>query len=217
LGNSGSILDAVRLSRDLDEDLWRQMVGKHGKLDVMHAGGLDAPPPTDTDSLLRILTLARVQYEVVIADLGSSMDPFSVELLRESRRIFLVTTPELAPVHLAQIRMQSFRALGFDDRVSLVLNRKDRWPGHLAPSVVAEAVKLPLAFCIGNDYKACSTAALEGDPVPSRSDIGRSILNLAHSLTGDAPEQPVPASHGHKFLEFFHMPYADESTTTWRG
>jgi pilus assembly protein CpaE len=217
LGDSASILDALNHAADLDEDLWRQMVGKHDHLDVLHAGGLNAPAPADPSGLHQLLALARAQYEVIIADLGSSLDSFSVEVLRESRRIFLVTTPELAPVHLAQARVQSFRGLGIEDRVSLVLNRRDRWPGHFTSAVVADAVGLPLAFCIGNDYKTCSDALMEGDPLPSASEIGRSILNLAHSLTADTPGQPIPATHGRKFLEFFHISRADQPAASWRA
>ena len=79
------------------------MVGHWGRLEVLHAGRLDPPQEMDLEGLQRVLTAARAQYEVICADLASSMDLFSVALMRESRRIFLVTTPEVVPLYLAAV------------------------------------------------------------------------------------------------------------------
>ena len=57
LSNSSSILDALHHSASLDEDLWRQMVGKHDNLDVLHAGGLNPPSSVDPADLQRVLAL----------------------------------------------------------------------------------------------------------------------------------------------------------------
>jgi pilus assembly protein CpaE len=218
LGTSASIVDALGHAQNLDEDLWRQMVGKWDKLDVLHAGSLNPPANIDSDSIQHVLSLARAEYEVICADLGSSLDAFSIEILRESRRILLVTTPELLPVYVARARFQSFKDLGLEDRVSLVLNRKDKWRGHLEAPVVAEAVGAPVAYVIGNDYTTCSDAILKGNPVSGRSDIAQGILNLAHSLTVHRSGPAAPPVHGHhKYLEFFHIPASSDPTTIWRG
>jgi Flp pilus assembly CpaE family ATPase len=141
----------------------------------------------------------------------------SLELMHESQRIFLVTTPEVAPVYLAKARVRSLKEQGLADRVSLVLNRKDHWRGHLAPDAVAEAVGIPVAYCIGNDYGTISEAILNGSSVPGASDIGRSIVNLAQSLRADLQKKTIPAVHERKFLEFFHVSQAEDPTTVWHG
>ncbi|HEY4364408.1 MAG TPA: hypothetical protein VGN17_25810 [Bryobacteraceae bacterium] len=218
LGNSASILDAVGHADNLDEDLWHQMVGRWGKLEVLHAGNLVSPPQVHASSLQQVLSMARAQYEVICADLASNLDEFSLQLMRESKRIFLVTTPEVAPVHLAQARLKSLDDLGLADRVSLVLNRKDGWRGHLDAAAVAEAVGIPVACCIGNDYRAVSDATLRGASVAVASDVGQSILNLANSLKTDPSQKAVPTSHARKFLEFFHVPSeVEDPATVWRG
>ena len=218
LGNSASVLDALGHAENLDEDLWHQIVGKSDHLEVLHAGNLVSPPPVHAASLQRVLSMARAQYEVICADLASNLDEFSIELMRESKRIFLITTPEVAPVHLAQARVRSLESLGLADRVSLVLNRKDAWRGHLDAVAVSEAAGMPVAFCIGNDYKTCSEATLRGSSVPGASDIGHSILNLANSLKADPSQKTATAGRGRKFLEFFHVPNdVEDPTTVWRG
>ena len=126
LGPTASVVDALTHAENLDEDLWFQMVGKWDKLEVLHAGELNTPPGMEVPGLERVLSMARAQYEVICADLGSHFDPLSMALLRDSRRIFLVTTPEVAPLHLARVRMRRLTELGLNDRVSLLLNRKVR-------------------------------------------------------------------------------------------
>jgi len=182
----------------------------------LHAGNLIAPPRINATSLQRVLSIARAQYQVICADLGSVLDEFSIELLRESQRIFLVTTPEVPSVHLAQARARSLSDLGLEDRINLVLNRKDHWRGHLDAGIIAEAVGLPVAFSIGNDYATCSKAIIDGAAIPGASDIGRGILELAHSLRTDLPNA-IPRGYGRKFLEFFHVSHVEDPTTVWRG
>ncbi|HXP83665.1 MAG TPA: hypothetical protein VN841_03040 [Bryobacteraceae bacterium] len=215
LGHSASMLDALGHAENLDPDLWHQMVGKCGKLEVLHAGGLMPPPPLDPASLQKVLAVARALYEVVVADLGSNLDALSIELMRESRRIFLVTTPEVAAVHLAQVRVNSLTDLGLVDRVSLVLNRKDTCKGQLNSAEVSEATGMPVAYSIGNDYQTCSDATLRGAPVARESDIGQDILHLANSLRAD-PSQALPPPPRRRFLEFFKVARGSDPTVVWR-
>ena len=102
LGSTASLVDALAHADALDEDLWRQMVARWDKLDVLHAGELDTRPGLDVPGIGRVLSMARAQYEVTCADLGSHFDPLSVAMLRESRRIFLVTTADIS-VHGPQV------------------------------------------------------------------------------------------------------------------
>jgi len=216
VSNSASLLDAIVHAKNLDANLWEHMMGKYGKLDVLHGGSLVAPPAIDPADLQQVLAFARARYEVICADLASAVDQWSIHLMRESRRIFLVTSPEVASVHLAQARVKSFRELGLLDRVNLVVNRKDYRRGHLDDNVIAEAVGIPVAFYIGNDYDACSNALLKGAPVPSASDVGRSIMNLARSMRNDLAAPPAEPHHRHKFLEFFHVVQEEDPITVWR-
>jgi hypothetical protein len=86
----------------------------------------------------------------------------------------------------------------------------------LDDNVIAEAVGIPVAFYIGNDYDACSNALLKGAPVPSASDVGRSIMNLARSMRNDLAAPPAEPHHRHKFLEFFHVVQEEDPITVWR-
>jgi len=211
LGKSASLVDALMQSQNLDEGLWAQMVGKWGRLEVLHAGELEPPPQIDQGDLLRVLSLARAQYDVICADLASSFDPFSISLMRESRRIFLVTTPEVVPLHLAASRLSRLTDLGLRDRVSLLLNRKTR--SKLTDLDVAGAVGMPVTHCFANDYAGVQGAILVASPVSQKSDLGQEVLDLANSLVSRLkPKQTV---QHRKFLEFFHVPHTSDSELGW--
>jgi pilus assembly protein CpaE len=207
LGQSASVVDAVNHAGNLEEDLWHQMIGHWGKLEVLHAGRLDTPLDVDLEGLHKVLAAARAQYEVICADLASSMDPFSIALMKESRRIFLVTTPEVVPVYLAASRVRRLKELGLEDRVGLLLNRK--FSSKLTDEQVSEMVGIPVLYRFSNDYKAVQSSILNAAPVVQESDLGQSILNLAHTL---APHLEVPQPHPHrKFLEFFRIPHVNDT------
>jgi Flp pilus assembly CpaE family ATPase len=216
LGNSSSIVNAMEHADTLDEDLWSQMVGKWDGLDVLHAGEL-APPATLTAASLEVvLGFARAQYETICADLASSLDPFTVQIMREARRIFMITTPELVPLYLAADRLRHLKELGLADKVSLLLNRKN--PAHrgLSDHEAAQLVGIPIVYQFSNDYRGVQGAILGGAPISQHSSLGQSIMTLAHSL---APERSGghegPVRH-RRFLEFFHVPSARDHETTWR-
>lgn len=212
LSHSASVVDALTHAEDLDEDLWFQMVGKWGKLEVLHAGELDPPPSIEITGVERVLNMARAQYEVICADLASSLDSFSIAFMRESRKIFLVTTPEVIALHMAAARMRRLNDIGLGDRVSLLVNRKVK--SELTDAEVSKAVGLPVSYSFSNDYAVVRSSILEGSPVAHNSDLGQCVLNLAHSL---APHlSPERVKHHRKFLEFFHIPHGEPGDVVWK-
>ena len=216
LGTSSSIVNALEHADTLDEDMWSQIVGKWDSLDVLHAGEL-APPNTLTAASLEVvLGFARAQYDTICADLASSLDPFTVQIMREARRIFMVTTPELVPLYLAADRLKHLKDLGLADKVSLLLNRKN--PSHrgLSDHEASQLVGMPIAHQFSNDYPAVQGAILDGVPVSHRSSLGQSIMDLARSLAPAPSGHDAAQIHHRKFLEFFHVPSSRDHETVWK-
>jgi pilus assembly protein CpaE len=213
LGSTASLVDAVEHANKFDEDLLSQMVGKWEKLDVLHAGGLTPPSSFDLPSLQRVLATARSQYEVICADLASSLNPFSIDLMRESCRIFMVTTPEVVPLHLARERMRRLGELGLSDRVRLLLNRKPGGKSNMGDDEVAQLVGIPVSYSFPNDYRRVQSSILGASPVSHDSDLGESILALARSLATHPVSKEAPVRR--KFLEFFHVANVEDPDVVW--
>lgn len=215
LGNTSSVVDAIAQAERLDEDRWSQLVEKWDSLDVLHAGELNPPASVDLESLHVVLSVARTQYTVICADLASSLDRFSLELMRESRRIFVVTTPEVVPLHFAGNRIRSLARLGLSGNINLLVNRKPGRGMGLGDAEVARIVGLPVAFTFSNDYNGVEKAILRGSPVARSSDLGHGILNLARSLT---PHLKLKETSKHRrFLDFFPGWRAEEPDEVSRG
>jgi Flp pilus assembly CpaE family ATPase len=216
LGASSSIVNALEHADTLDEDMWSQMVGHWDGLEVLHAGEL-APPATLTSASLEVvLGFARGFYDTICADLASSLDPFTIQIMHEARRIFMVTTPELVPLYMAADRLKHLKDLGLADKVSLLLNRKN--PAHrgLSDNEASQLVGLPIAHRFSNDYPGVQDAILDGVPISHRSSLGQSIMTLARSLTPAISREDAPPAHHRKFLEFFHVPSTRDHETVWR-
>ena len=214
LGTGASIVNAMDQAASLDEDLWSQMVAKRDGLDILHAGELDPPTSLTASSLDRVLSLARSQYQTICADLASSLDPFSIQIMREARRILLVTTAEIVPLHMAASRLRHLNELGLADKVSLLLNRRNGLRFGLPDNEVVSLVGLPIAHRFSNDYPLVQSAILGGTSVSNRTSLGQSIMDLARSLAPNGTQRgPAPAHR--KFLEFFHVPSSRDHETMW--
>lgn len=211
LGPTASFLDVLGHADNLDEDLWKQMVGRYHKLDVLPSGEhITLPAALPQQNLMHVLAVARNLYDVICADLGGYADPISMGLLEESQRIFLVTTSELAPLHFAKVRVKQLTELGLKDRLSLILNRdRDHRKNLLTNAQVEDAVGIPVSFAFPNAYESVQRAILDGEPVPHETEMAKCIQTLTHfMLPEESGKNPSPV--GRKFLEFFRIPHVEE-------
>jgi Flp pilus assembly CpaE family ATPase len=90
-----NIGDAILKGADLDEEYWRRVVTRAGRIDLL----LSCKPAFSHEipgrSLSPILEFSRRIYSSVNVDLSSTLDELSVTAMREASRIFVVTTPDL--------------------------------------------------------------------------------------------------------------------------
>ena len=84
--------------------------------------------------------------------------------------------------------LELFRRLGYDDRkIKLVLNRYQR-SSKITAEVIAEAVGLPVAHTLSNDFASAIESINRGlmlDDVAPRSPLTRDIEALAPLLAGE--------------------------------
>jgi pilus assembly protein CpaE len=193
-----SLVDAAEHAAHLDEDLWPKLVSKAGALDVLPAGPMRPGFRIEPPAMRYLLDFARRNYSVVCADLSGLMERFSVELMQESKRIFLVTTAELPALHLARQKLDYLRSLDLEGRVSLVLNRAQK--GALVSSAeIEKIIGLPVAIEVPNDYRGVHKALSEAKPVNARSELGRSYVELARRILSKQPEP----KRERRFVDYF--------------
>lgn len=203
LHNDYSVVDAATTDT-VDRGTWSKMVTSRHQVDFLHAGTLQPETRVDPIQVRRLLEFLRRPYKVVCADLSGNFEKYSIEIMRQSRRIFLVTTPELPSLHLARERIQYLRGLDLGDRVCVLVNRTVR-NGLLTEKDIASVLGTEIHKSFVNDYAAVSAALHEAEPVSPVSPLGRQITELGESLLDGEVLQAKPESQK-KFLEFFSLP-----------
>ncbi len=199
LQNECSVLDACRHAANLDERLWPRLVTSLGNLDVLHAGRMNLEMRVDTFQLRHLLDFARRLYRVIVMDLSGNMEKYSINLIHESKRVFLVTTPELPALHLAREKLVFLQGEGLSERVWLALNRVSRRDAMTAEQV-ERLLETPVAFQFPNDYAGVHRALAAGGAVDANTDFGKRFQELAREMLHI--RQPKPKK---RFIEYFSV------------
>ena len=202
LNSPFALMDAADKSEELDENLWPQLVSQRGKLHVLPSGTSMPGVRIEAAQIRRMLSFARRQYGGICVDLSGNLEKYSIELMQESKTIFLVTTPEIPPLHLARDRYNFLRQLDLSDRVCVLLNR---WHKKSAVSAaqVEDLLEVPVYHTFPNNYNGVHQALLAGQPVAPDTDLGKQCRILAKKVLN--PESDTSAIPKKKFLEHFSV------------
>lgn len=200
-----SVRDALTNPADLQPSAWHDMVVRLEKLDVLPArpeqGG---PLPLWTD-YFKLMQFAGPRYQAVVADLPELVNDATFELVRQSRRVFVVTTAELVALRLASQRLKELQSRGVaDEQVAIVLNRWQK--SDLSIEEVAGILKRPVAAVLPNDYRSVQKAALAGGIVNPETPLGKAYLEFAGRLWAGKDAEPArrPSMGGVKALLGLH-------------
>jgi pilus assembly protein CpaE len=195
-----SLVDAAEHAPQLDEELWPKLVSKVRGLDVLPAGPMRPGFRIELPALRYLLDFARRNYDAICADLSGLMERYSVELMQEAKRIFLVCTPELPALHLARQKLEYLRSLELESRVALVLNRAQK-RALVSSADIEKLIGLPVAMEIPNDYRGVHRALQEAKPVDAGSEMGKRFSELAQHILSKAPD----AKPARRFVEYFSI------------
>jgi pilus assembly protein CpaE len=193
-----SIVNAAERAAELDEELWPRLVHNSGAMDVLPAGPFRADFRIEPAQIRYLLDFARRNYRVICADLSGLMERYSLEVMRESKRIFLVATPELPSLHLARQKAEFLRSKDLDDRLSLLLNRCQK-RAVIPPEEIEKMIGIPIAMELPNDYRGVHKALSAARPVDSSTELGKRFRQLAAALLA---KNTGPATR-RRFVDYF--------------
>jgi len=203
LSNSYSVTDAVENSARMDDQLWPQLVSKFEQLEVLNAGPLNPSYRIEPGQIQNLVAFMRRNYQVLCFDLSGNLERYAIELMQESRRVFMVCTPEVPSLHLAREKLQFLRKIELDSRVSILLNRVPKRP-LLTKNQVEDVLGVAVTQVFPNDYHGVSSASTKGTVVALNSELGRAFAQFADKLVEE--KKPEFESGKRKFLEFFTAP-----------
>jgi pilus assembly protein CpaE len=203
LENTYSVLDAVNHTVTLDEDLLPRLVTSMGKLEVIHAGRIHPNFRVESGRVRGLVDFARRNYEALCFDVSGNLEKYSLELMRESRRVLLVCTQEIPSLHLAREKMAFLRQMDLDSRVTVLLNRCYKRP-VISREQVEDLLGVQVVTAFPNDYHGVNSAMSQGTWVKPESELGQAFEAFAGELLETRPLTQMKEKK--KFLEFFTVP-----------
>lgn len=200
LDESRSVVDAAEHASHMDEELWPKLVQSVNNLDILPSGRARPDFRIEPAHIRYLVEFARRNYKIVSVDLSGLLEKYSVELMHESKKVFLVTTPELPALHLAREKMEFMRSVQLDERVSLILNRSQK-RGLVTKEEIEKIIGVPVAMELPNDYRGVHEAMKHAKPVDSGSELGKGFADLSRRILAKESDTPQPR----RFVDYFTM------------
>lgn len=202
LDSAYCVTDAAEHSHEMDESLWPTMVTAIDKLDVLHAGKLNPDLRIEPTQIRHLMEFMRRNYSALCFDMSGNLERYSLEIMHESKRIFLVCTPEIPSLHLAREKYQYLKQLDLGERVAVLLNRCPK-RSVITPQQVEQLLGVPIYMTFPNDYQGVQRAMTAGRWVESGSDLGKQFTALAQNML--EAKAPVVQEAKKRFIEFFSV------------
>jgi pilus assembly protein CpaE len=162
-----TLIDAIDNLHRLDREFLKELVIKHKSgLEILAGSDVfDRPGSADGGVVEELFRLLARQYEFILVDAGSQINPCSVAALYTADQMFLVANPDVPSVRNAQRLLDRVRQLGaVGERVRFLLNRAaDPFP--IPPKQIEGALGHPIHHTFPSDYKTVSAALNSGVPL----------------------------------------------------
>ena len=129
----------------------------------------------------RLIDFLRRNYQAMVFDLSGNLERYSFEIMQESKRIFLVCTPEIPSLHLAREKFSFLRSLELHNRVSVLVNRCQKRQ-VISNDQIEQILGLPVHDVFPNDYSTVHKALTAGRWIDFSTDLGKSITRFSKTL-----------------------------------
>jgi pilus assembly protein CpaE len=183
-----------------DASEWARVLNDSQGLHVLAAPETPQTSTEGLDHLNRLFTQASARYEWVIVDAPNVFQPASLMAISQSASACLVTTPDLASLHLTRRAIALLAQLGLaQDRYRIVVNRMSRREG-ISQQDIERMFHTEVYGMVPNEYFSIHRAISLGQPLGGEGELGRAIANLARRIAtpaaGAKAAKPVTASAG---------------------
>ena len=182
------IHEALRKAADMTAVEWQKF---HVTLGGVHLLPADPSKPGHHQSwadYYHLLQFVRQRYGQILVDLPELVNAATAEVVQRAESVFVVCTPEVPSLKLADHRCRDLMAHGvLRESIRLLLTRWKR--GDVPAKEVEKDLGWPVYATLSNDYSAVTSAIMEKRLVSPDSAFGKDCRTLAHLLSG-TPEPP---------------------------
>lgn len=181
--------DLLEAGSAIDETLLDAVMQRHSSGLGLIAAPSDIIPieSVDLEQILRIVGLARRQFDFVFLDMPASLTNWSLSLLATADDIVLLTEQSLASLRQAKRLLGLFESVGIEDAaVSVVVNRaQNKFFGTINTSDVEQALAKPVLAGLRPDETNIKVAQDQGllvHEVRGKSGYASDVSSLAEKL-----------------------------------
>ncbi len=193
-----STVDALQQSSRLDWSFLTKLLVEHGSgLKVLASPGKFPHYQASSDSIDKLLTVARQNFDNVVVDIGSKPDYVGTSLFKEAKAFYLVTQASIPELRNANRMIVQFFS-GSNTNLEMVINRYQPPTLGVGDEHIAKALTRPVQWKIPNDYAAVRQMQNTATPlVLQDSPISLRIREMAAAISGQAV--PVPKKKSFSF------------------
>lgn len=139
-----------------------------------------------------ILTLAAAKYDVVLLDMGRTLDTVSIKALDQAYRIFVVLQMGLPYLRNAKKLIETFNALGYpQEKTEIIVNRFEK-RGEIGMDDMRRLLGSITTYTVPNSYKHVNVSINQGTPLIEMgrsNEIIRNLTEFSLALNTVQPEQ----------------------------
>jgi pilus assembly protein CpaE len=191
-----SVADLSRQTQRLDAALLQSsMIKVNDHLHVLAAP--ESPDDVDavtTAGLEKIIDIARRNYDFVILDVSSTLDPVAVKALDLADAIYLTLQLTITFVRAANRMATVFKVLGYPrDKLRIIVNRFEKG-GEISLADAEKSMTLKVERVIPNSYAAVRASVNQGIPLidmAPRDPVTRALQEWAEDLAPSAAQPKV--------------------------
>jgi len=197
-----SVLDALNESGQL-EIRWDRLVNRRGTLQILGSAPQIFGNTDPERGTALLLGCARKAYKTIVVDLPGEMRDYEIDTLRRAAECFLVCTPDIDVMHMAQRKSVQLRTLQLEKKTSVILNRSGKM-GFVSTRDVESILQLPVRFSVANAEKELVEATRMAAALEGRGSAATQIENIARCLLPSETsntQEPFPR----RFMDFFSV------------
>lgn len=180
-----STVDAIQNIGRLDSNFFNRILTKHSSnLSVLPAPDKYSPITISDDTLDKILTLSRQDFDFVVVDAGSAIGSNFTLLIEAATTIYLVTQVSISELRNSNRLISEFFT-SRSTKLQIILNRFTPRSLVIDEDSITKALTLPPTWRVPSDYPVVRQAQNNAAPFAmGDSVIGETVRKMARAACG---------------------------------
>ena len=187
-----STVSALQATDRLDGAFLSKLLAKHQSgVSVLAAPGKFPRYEPTVEAIDKLLAVARQEFDYVVVDVGSRLDPQITSLFQEAARIYLVTQAGIAELRNTNRLISQFFSEA-SPKLEVVINRYEPRSMGVSEEHITKALTRPAKWKVPNDHILVRRNQISATPlVLGDSSLAKRIRQIAASITGqvEAPKK----------------------------